>query len=407
MPATRYGRPYWLEVGKKANKPVWPALRGEATCQVVVIGGGLAGCTAAWTFANAGIATTLLESELVGCAATAGAPGVGDAGVGSSFVDLRERHGLRAARHMWEAERRACLEMQSAVRRLRIPCGHSPVSLNAVAMTEEDAASLESEYRALTDAGFDPTWLVGKRAAEAAGLSALAVLKRPGAFLADPVALAAGLARAAIRSKARIHERSPVRAIAAGTKGIEIRTDAGVLRAETVVVATDLPQPGMKALHRHVHPCITAGAVISSLPNALQRAVGASSDRVICGVPRPQRGWHLDAAGTLLLWQSDQPAPLARGPELSMQRVGQLMYEFSLLHPEVSGLQPAFGWTTTAHRSGDGLVIAGPHRAFPRHAFAVGLGGEGLQAAWLAAQINLRHYRGRAERFDALFGFLR
>ncbi|MGE3840585.1 MAG: NAD(P)/FAD-dependent oxidoreductase [Vicinamibacterales bacterium] len=407
MPSTRYGRPHWLDLAKEPGKPAWPVLRGEASCQVAVIGGGLAGCTAAWAFANSGVSTALLEAELIGRGATAGASGLGDAGVGSSFLALREQHGLRAARQMWDAERLACLEMQAMIRRLRIRCRHAPVSINVVAMTDDEATGLEREHRELTDAGFEATWLAGKRATEATGLGACAVLKRTGAFVADPLALAMGFARAASRNKARIYERSAVRHVEAGTKGVDVRTDAGVLHAETVVVATDLPQPGMKALHRHVRPCMTAGAVVPSLSRPLQRSLGPAGDRVFCGVARPQRGWHLDAAGTLLLWQSDQPFPAVRGAEVAVQRASQLMYEFSLLHPEVSGLQPSLGWATPAHRSGDGLAIAGPHRAFPRHLFAVGLGAEGLQGAWLAAQINLRYYRGRSERSDLLMGFLR
>jgi glycine/D-amino acid oxidase-like deaminating enzyme len=83
------------------------------------------------------------------------------------------------------------------------------------------------------------------------------------------------------------------------------------------------------------------------------------------------------------------------------------MYEFSLLYPAISGVQPLAAWTTPSHRSSDGLVIAGAHRAFPRHLFAVGLGADGLQSAYLAARLNLRQYLDAPARGDELFGFVR
>ena len=81
------------------------------------------------------------------------------------------------------------------------------------------------------------------------------------------------------------------------------------------------------------------------------------------------------------------------------------MYEFSLLQPAASGIVPAFAWTAPSHGSADGLVIAGPHRNFPRHLFVTGLGADGLQGAYLAARLNLRHYLGALEKGDELFGF--
>lgn len=405
MPSTRYGRSCWLEAAPPP-RPSWGRLRGETSCDVAVVGGGLAGCAATWTFAQAGVSTVLLEADLVGRRATAGAPGLFDAAAATSFWDLRERHGLRAARLMWEAERRACVDAQTLIKKLRIRCRATALSLNTVAITPEQASLLEREHRALTEAGFDASWLTGKRAEAAAGVGGFGVMRRTGAFAADPLALAAGLARAALRRKAAIFERSPVRRIVPFDKGVDLITTAGRVRAGTVVVATDTPQPGMKALQRHLHPTVTAAAVVPGLSKSLQRSIGISAGRVVCDVQRPQRAWRLDGEGTLILWQSDQP-PAPSDASLSAQRVGQLMYEYSVLHPDVSGMRPSVGWTVHAHRSADGLLIAGPHRAFPRHLFAVGLGAEGLQGALLAAGINLRHYQGRAEKADELFGFLR
>ena len=82
------------------------------------------------------------------------------------------------------------------------------------------------------------------------------------------------------------------------------------------------------------------------------------------------------------------------------------MYELSVLFPAISGLLPSHGWTVPTYRSADGLVIAGPHRSFPRHLFAVGLGADGLQGAFLAARTQPRHFVGAPAKGDELFGFM-
>jgi glycine/D-amino acid oxidase-like deaminating enzyme len=84
------------------------------------------------------------------------------------------------------------------------------------------------------------------------------------------------------------------------------------------------------------------------------------------------------------------------------------MYELSLLHPHISGTVPEAGWSATASTTAaDGMMTVGSHRAFPRHLFALGLGGAGVNGAWLAGRILGRRWTGTGGPGDDLFGMLR
>ena len=54
----------------------------------------------------------------------------------------------------------------------------------------------------------------------------------------------------------------------------------------------------------------------------------------------------------------------------------------------------------------DGLPYIGPHRNYPHHLFAWGLG-TNVASAFLASRILLRHYTGHADKDDEPFGFAR
>ena len=89
-----------------------------------------------------------------------------------------------------------------------------------------------------------------------------------------------------------------------------------------------------------------------------------------------------------------------------VQRTGQLMYELSTFYPEISGLQPAYGWDAPYSTTSHGLPIIGPHRNYPHHLFA--LGGDGSQSvtgAYLASRILLRHHQDDPQAADLAFGF--
>ena len=55
----------------------------------------------------------------------------------------------------------------------------------------------------------------------------------------------------------------------------------------------------------------------------------------------------------------------------------------------------------------DSLPYIGPHRRYPRHAFALGYGGNGMTFAALAARILVEQWRGIASPDHALFAFNR
>ena len=54
-----------------------------------------------------------------------------------------------------------------------------------------------------------------------------------------------------------------------------------------------------------------------------------------------------------------------------VQRTGQLMYELSTFYPEISGLQPAYGWECDYTATATACPIIGPHRNYPFHLFAL------------------------------------
>jgi glycine/D-amino acid oxidase-like deaminating enzyme len=90
-----------------------------------------------------------------------------------------------------------------------------------------------------------------------------------------------------------------------------------------------------------------------------------------------------------------------------LQRTNQLMYELSTLYPEISGIQPEYGWSADYARTVDGLPYIGAHRNFPHHLFAFGDSSHGVTGAYLASRILVRQCSGEMDRADEAFGFHR
>src|SRR5947209_17609166 len=100
---TVYGSSPWLKEFPKSRVPSYPKHRGADASEVVIIGGGLTGCAAAYAFAAAGAKVTLLEADQIGRGSSAGCSGwIGeDPGVG--FADLEQAVGLRGAKRAYQS----------------------------------------------------------------------------------------------------------------------------------------------------------------------------------------------------------------------------------------------------------------------------------------------------------------
>lgn len=407
MAKLRYGRSYWLARPGAARAAAWPRHRGHLDTTVAVVGGGLTGCLVAYSFAAAGVRVALLEAARLGMAGTAGSVGVLVPEPPVDFQAVREAYGLRAARGIWQASRRATLDLAATLRRLEIRCDLATPGGVRVATTAEAAARLRRESQARRAAGLEAPWLTPRVLRAEFRLDAGGGVRLPEAATVDPVRAARGMARAARRRGALVFERSPVRRVAAGRRAVEITTDGGTVRAERVVIATGAPGALYRPLARHFRTQDRFAVLTAPLPAAVRRET-AARPVVLQDTATPPHTLRWVREERLLFAGADRPAVPARQlPKVLVQRAGQLMYELSLLYPAISGLPAEFAWRVPVVVAKDGMPVIGPHRYYARHLFAWGFGADGIGFAHLAARICVRAFFGEPARADELFSFAR
>ena len=402
---TRYGVSYWLDRFPSSRQPSYPRHRGDVATQVAIMGGGLAGCAAAYVFAAAGVRVALFEADRLAQGGTVLFPGLLRLEPAVSFLDLEGRYGKRGARHMWQAFRRAGLDFGATLRRLKIRGELVTDAAIRIGQSPDEEKALRREIQALRAAGLDGTWMAPARVRLETGLETTGGIRSAGDGYVDPYRVAIGLAAAAAGRKAAIFERTAVRKIRTKTDGGEIETDGGVVKAETIIISTDHPPTQFTPLRRHFH-CYDAYCVLTApVPSFVRRGFGRSRALVL-DQENPRHALRRTSDERVLFMGADQRCVTSRSRDKVMvQRTGQLMYELSKLYPAISGIQPEYGWDVPVSLTADGYPCAGPHRNYPHHLFAMGSGHNGVAAAYLSARVLLRHYLGQAEKGDELLGF--
>jgi glycine/D-amino acid oxidase-like deaminating enzyme len=402
---TRYGTSPWIHQFPASRVPQRPAFKGDLTADVVVVGGGLTGCVAAYTCASAGLRTVLLERDRLGQGASGRSAGFLSSEPGPSFRDLVGLHGVRAARTVFATWRRGALDGAALLRRLRVNCQLDSREM-VIAASRDQEKALRREYDMRREAGLDAAWLNGRQVQQRLRLEAAAVKVRDG-FVLDPYRASVGVMAAALRRGAACFERSPVSRIRFTRKHADVIVERGTIRAQKVIVAAGSATAEFKPLQRHFTRREKYLVLTEPVPAAMRREMG---DAAIVlrdqQVPPHHVAWTRDQR--LLLAGADQGEPPARTrPAVLVQRTGQLMYELLKQYPVISGLQPEYGWDAPYGETVDGLMYIGPHRNYPHHLFALGGDGAGVTGAFVAARMLLRSMQDGPDKRDEVFGWTR
>lgn len=408
MARTRYGESPWVDEAPKRRRPEFPRFKGTESVSAAIVGGGLAGCLTAYAFAAAGIKVALFEADRVGLAGASRGPGILRGEATDSYRDIEARYGRRAARAMFDASRRAVLDLATTARRLGVKSAVDvQPALRVLASYDSEEKALLKDISLRRDAGLEAVLLkAGKAVRESAVERARAAMKLRDWGQANPYAVLATFCAAAIDRGAAIYERSPVKRIKVRRRDVEVLVDGGAVNAETVIVCTGEPTDLFRSLKRHVRFDERYVVVTDRLPATLRKRLRVGAPLVTdTDTPPHFVRWMED--GRVVMAGADQPRPPARLKDRTLvQRTGQLMYELSRLYPDVSGVAPTHGWGLPIGTPADGVMYAGPHRNYPRHLFAWGTQHDPAQA-FLASRILLRHYLGEPDRADSFFAFTR
>lgn len=337
----------------------------------------------------------------------AGRVAEGASGRNGGFVDASLTHGaLNGMRHFpdeMDALQRLGLAnlgaWESSLERLGIDARYESTGKIEVAT----APHLEAELRETLDAnrslGVRAEWLDREAVrAELDSPTYRAGVMIHGGGIVDPARLCWGLARAATRGGARLHERTPVLGMRRVRSSVEIRTPRGRLRARHVVVATNAFRSPLRRMRRATIPVWDYVLASEPLSRAQREAIGWKSRQGVGDVSNQFHYYRL-ADDDRIVW-GGYDAIYGFGSstdpryELREETHEILSKHFFETFPQLEGLRFTHRWagpiaTTTRFCMDVGRALGG------RAAWAAGYTGLGVTASRFGARVALDLLDGR------------
>ena len=374
----------------------YPALEGDTTADICVIGGGLTGLSAALHLAERGYGTVLLEAERLGWGASGRNGGQLNSGQRKGPLELEKLVGKAEARRLWDLAEEAKATVRERIERHRIPCDLKPGVLLA-AYKPGDLAWLEraaeiaardydyKDYRPVSRD--DLSGMLGT------GIYHGGVLDQ-GAGHLHPLNYALGLGRAAAAAGARLHDASRVTRIEPGRPNVAV-TEGGTVRARYVVLACNGYLGGLEPrIAGKIMPINNFVLATEPLGEDAARAL-IRDDVAVSDTKFVVDYYRLSADRRLLFgggetYSSRFPADIKGFVRKYMLRV----------FPQLEPARIDYAWGGTLAITMNRLPCFG--RLDPDIFYAQGYSGQGVALTSLAGKLIAEAVAGTAERFDVM-----
>lgn len=375
--------------------PDRPALAGEIEADVVVVGGGCTGLSAALHAAARGASVVVLEGGKIGWGASGRNGGQIIPGLRKGAVELVKAYGPARARALFDLALEARGLVGDLIERHAIDCDFKATGHLLAAVRRSDLPRMEAEAQCLaTVMNYGDVEVLSaaevRREVDSGYHGGL--LDRRGGHL-HPLNYTLGLGNAALAAGVAIFEDSvALRLETAG--GVRVETSAGTVRAKRAVLAGDALleglAPGVEARIMPVANYVVATAPLADPRALISRDLAVSDNRFVVNY------YRLTADGRLLFGGGERYTP---DPPRDIA---------GFVRPYLEGVFPQLEGTPIDHAWGGLVSITRtrlPHVGRRGDVFfAHGYSGMGVILSTLAGKLLAEAMAGEEDRFDIFAG---
>jgi glycine/D-amino acid oxidase-like deaminating enzyme len=393
-------RSFWLDT--LPLRPPHDPLSEVVDADLCVVGGGYTGLWAALRAKAAAPGREIVVLEATRC-------GAGASGRNGGFLQASLTHGLSngLSRFPDEIEQLEALglrnfdELRTDLERYGIECDYERTGDLTVALAPHELAELPDELELLRRFGHDVSVL--DRAELRAEVDSPTYLggiwDRTGAALVHPGRLADGLRAAVDRAGVRICELSPARALRRTPGGVAVITEAGVVNARRVLLATSAYAPLLRAVGRYIAPVYDYVLMTEPLTQAQQRSVGWAARQGVSDMGN-QFHYYRPTRDGRILW-GGYDAVYRYGGDVGPHRddddatFARLSQHFFTTFPQLEGLRFSHRWGGAIDTCSRFSVFFGTAYG-GRVVYALGYTGLGVGASRFGAGVALDLLDGRS-----------
>ncbi|MDQ0087177.1 glycine/D-amino acid oxidase-like deaminating enzyme [Paenibacillus anaericanus] len=365
------------------NRPQYPALSEDISCDCLIVGGGIGGALCANLLSKKGVKTVLIDKREIASGSTLTNTGLLQYSSDKTLSSFIQTFGEETAVHFYRLSQRALVKLQEISSQFEPNARLIPRSSLYLASTLDDVDVLREEFETLRRFQFPAEWWDEDMIRKRFPFTRPAAIYTYGDAEVNPLMLVHELIQEASSNGVRVYEHSNVNGFQFHENDVKCRSGKWKITAKHIIFATGYETQQFKK---------DQGANLTSSYVTVTEPVQDFNDWyqrcLIWETARPYSYLRTTPDGRIISGGLDEHLP---GGVLEENRyIHQSKKLLNVIHtmfPRKAALKSEYAWGAVFGGTRDGLPYIGPHPDYPHCYFLEGYGGNGTVCSMIAAEM--------------------
>ena len=348
-----------------------PPLTKDIKCDVLIVGGGFSGVSAAAEFLKKGLSVVLIDKNIIGGSSSGRSAGMLTPDSELELHQLVRRYGVKAAADIWEAPVRGIERVVQTIQKYDIHSGLLHQDSLFLGLGKGGGHAVEEERECRESVGFtdqrvyDEGQLKGILGAQ----DYTAGIRYGGTYGINPLATLQGFKNLLIESGMQVYESTEMERL----EGHTAYTHAGSVTADSIIVAIDKMSSSLSPLAHEAFHAQTFLSVTEPLTDRELRILFPSGEQMQCWDSKLVYSYfRLTGDNRLLLGGGTPVTTYLRDAYNNPRVIRKIIEDFRSHFPELAELSFIQFWPGQIDMSRDLLPVIAKPRELPHVRFILG-----------------------------------
>jgi gamma-glutamylputrescine oxidase len=371
-----------------------PPLTKDIKCDVLIVGGGFSGMSAAIEFLRKGLSVVLIEKNIVGGSSSGRSAGMLTPDSELELHQLVRRYGAKAAGEIWEAPCRGIASIVRTIEKYDIPAGLLKQDSLFLGLGKGGSHAVEEERECRESVGFSDQRVYDEnQLKEILGAQDYTAGIRYGAtYGINPLATLQGLKNLVVEHGMQVYESTEMERLEDHTA----YTHAGSVTADHIIIAIDKMSPSISPLAEEAFHAQTFLSVTEPLTDRELRILFPSGEQLQCWDSKLVYSYFRLTGDNRLLLGGGTPITTYLKDAFNNPRViRKIIDDFQSHFPELRDLSFMQFWPGQIDATRDLLPVIEKPRELPHVRFILGC--VGIPWATFCGSFAARNVLGEAD----------
>jgi len=392
--------PFWLV--KNGLLATYPSLYTDATCDVLIVGGGITGSLIAHQCIQDGYSTILIDKREISHGSSSATTSMLQYEIDTPLWELIEMVGEKGAVASYKACSKAIDDLGRVTRQVNSKAGFKKKDSLYFAALKKDVNRLKKEFEARKKAGFEVQWMEADEILKKYDLHNTygGILSKQGASV-DAFMLVHEILTYNRKKGLQVYDRVKLMEVKYGARQNKVSLNTGAtITCKKIVYCVGYESATM--IKEKFVDLISTYAIVSEVePSKCKKY----NDILVWNTADPYIYLRTTDDDRLLIGGEDEEFrnPLKRDALIG-KKEQRLLKSFEKYLPHVP-FRTDFVWAGTFGETKDGLPYIGEHQDFKNSYFVLGFGGNGITFSVTGMEMVSKWLQGKKHLLTPYFAF--